>query len=300
MTGAVWLGLLASLVSAFALNWGFFAQHSAASTLPRLGLRHPLRSLRLLFGNGRWLLGFSVGLAGWALYILALGLAPLALVQATSAGGIGVLALLVRFRGHERLARGEALGVALAVGGLVLLAISLSGGAGEGRHASELAVGGWLAASAVVAAVLAGPAAARLAAGAGLGIASGVLYASGDVATKAATTGLLVFVPAILAAHGLAFVCLQLGFQRGRALATAGLATLFTNALPIAAGIALFREPLPGGGLGAARVAAFALVTAGAALLARRSTQAEIAPDTSDVRTSHREARASRLIVRSG
>jgi hypothetical protein len=66
-------------------------------------------------------------------------------------------------------------------------------------------------------------------------------------------------------------VCLQLGFQRGGSLATAGLSTLMTNALPIVAGVALFSERLPGGGEGALRVVAFVLVTAGAALLARRS-----------------------------
>ena len=66
-------------------------------------------------------------------------------------------------------------------------------------------------------------------------------------------------------------MALQLGFQRGGALQTAGTASLLTNALPIAAGIALFGEALPGGALGALRVTAFTLVTAGAAVLARRS-----------------------------
>jgi hypothetical protein len=81
-------------------------------------------------------------------------------------------------------------------------------------------------------------------------------------------------VPVVLAFHGLAFVVLQLGFQRGGALATAGVATLFTNALPIAAGTTIFHEPLPAGALGAARVAAFAAVVAGAAALARPEPRA--------------------------
>jgi hypothetical protein len=275
VTAGIALGLAASLASAVALNWGFFAQHGAASSLPPLRLRTPLRSLRLLFASPRWLLGFVVGLGGWGLYILALGLAPLSLVQAVSAGGIGVLALLVRFRGDERLASGETLGVGLAVAGLVLLGVSLAGGAPTSGRSTVAALGLWLAGSAVVAVVCAGPVGLRLAAGAGLGIASGVLYAAGDVATKAAAVGWVEFVPAILAAHGLAFVCLQLGFQRGRALATAGLATLFTNALPIVAGVLLFAEHLPGGALGAVRAAAFVLVTGGAALLARRSAPGE-------------------------
>jgi hypothetical protein len=126
-------------------------------------------------------------------------------------------------------------------------------------------------ASAAAAGVAAGPAADLFARGAGLGTAAGVLYAAGDVGTKAAlTNGFHVwFVPALLACHGLAFVALQLGFQRGGPLATAGIATLWTNALPILAGMIVFGEPLPGGVLGALRGAAFVAVVVGAALLAR-------------------------------
>jgi hypothetical protein len=79
----------------------------------------------------------------------------------------------------------------------------------------------------------------------------------------------LLFALPVIASHAFAFVALQLGFQRGGALATAGVATLFTNALPIVAGIALFREPLPGGALGVLRVIGFVAVIVGAAVLAR-------------------------------
>ncbi|HEY6017220.1 MAG TPA: hypothetical protein VIU16_10570, partial [Gaiellaceae bacterium] len=105
--------------------------------------------------------------------------------------------------------------------------------------------------------------------------AAGVLYAAGDVATKFVVAGGTRFAlaPAVLAAHGLAFVCVQLAFQRGSALATAGSASLLTNALPIAAGILLFGERVPGGALGAARVAAFACVVVSAFLLARKEDE---------------------------
>jgi hypothetical protein len=52
----------------------------------------------------------------------------------------------------------------------------------------------------------------------------------------------------------------------------AGLATLLTNAVPIAAGTIVLHEPVPSGVFGALRILAFAAVTAGAILLA--------APDT--------------------
>jgi hypothetical protein len=256
-------GLVLALLSAFALNWGWLEQHGAAQELPALSGRSPTRSLRLLFGNRTWLVGFVVGLAGWALYVAALALAPLSLVQATSAGGIGILAALAQRRGHA--AQWPAVSVAIA--GLALLAVSLAGGTPASTTVSPAALVAWLSGSAILAALLG---AHRT--GAGLGLAAGTLYAAGDVATKAAVHGgvWLLIVPIVLVAHGTAFAALQLGFQRGTPLATAGTSTLLTNAFPIAAGVVLFHEHLPGGALGTLRIIAFASVVVAAAMLARQ------------------------------
>jgi hypothetical protein len=265
-------GLCLALLSSCCLSWGFFRQHGTASTLPPLTVHRPLASLKALFSDLGWLVGFAVGLAGWALYVAALRLAPLSLVQAVSAGGIGVLALLVVRTSGVRLRRAEWGGVAAATAGLALLGVSLSSGAGStGHHGSAAAVGLWVAVSVVVAGLAAGPVAPLLAGGAGFGIAAGVLYAAGDVATKAAVGGgvAVLFTLVVLACHGLGFVTLQLGFQRGGALATAGLSTLALNSLPIVAGATVFGESLPGGALGLLRLVAFACVVFGAALLSR-------------------------------
>lgn len=271
MTVAVGGGLGLALGSTAALNWGFLRQHGAAASLPPLTVRRPLRSLRLLFSSLSWLVGFVTGLGGWALYVAALRLAPLSLVQAVSAGGIGLLAVLVERTTEVRLTRREWTSVALAVLGLALLGISLAGHAGSGRHGSAVGVAAWVVVSLAAAGVAVGPFSALLVAGAGFGLAAGLLYAAGDVGTKAAVVGgpAAAFVAAVLACHGLAFVSLQLGFQRGSALATVGLSTLLTNALPIVAGTTLFHEGLPAGLLGVVRVASFACVVAGAAGLAR-------------------------------
>lgn len=240
--------------------------------MPPLLLRRPLFSLRLLLRNVRWLVGLLAGLAGWLLYVAALRLGPLSLVQAASAGGIGLLALLVWRTTGVSLSRGEQLGMMFALAGLALLGVSLAGQRPGGAHAGWLPVAGWVAVSLAVAVLAAGPLARTVAAGAGLGIAAGVLFAAGDVATKAVLGGgrAVFFAPAALLCLGVGFVALQLSFQRGGALATAGVASLFTNALPIAAGLVLYREPLPSDGLGALRVVSFAFVVAGAAVLARR------------------------------
>jgi hypothetical protein len=271
MSPSLAAGLGLALASAAALNWGFFVQHSVASTLPPLTLRRPLASLRLLFASPRWLVGFLVGIPGWGFYVAALALAPLSLVQAASAGGIGLLALLVSRA--ARLTAWERRGVAVSVLGLVLLGASLSGRTGSGTGGAWIAVAAWVGLSLA----LAGSLARVLRRGAGLGLAAGLCYAAGDVATKAAVPGgqRLAFVPVLLACHGLGFAALQLGFQRGSALATAGPATLLTNALPIAAGTTLFGEGL--GSLPALRTLAFACTVLGATLLARPAREDRVA-----------------------
>jgi hypothetical protein len=278
LSGAAIAAFGLAAASAVALNWAYFAQHREASQLPPLRLRRPVASLRLLFENRRWLAGFGVGVAGWVLYVAALRFGSLSLVQAASAGGIGVLALLVR-AGGTRLSGRERSGIAFSIVGLALLALSLSSSSALhpfAHHGSAAGVAAWMTVSAVVATACALRGGHVLTAGAGLGLAAGLCYAAGDVGTKAAVGGgvLLLFGVPVLAAHGLGFVYLQLGFQRGSALSTAGVATLFTNAVPIAAGMILFGDGIPGGVLGAARVVSFAAVVVGAVLLTRAAPPA--------------------------
>lgn len=265
------LALVITIASACLLNWGYLVEHGAASLLPPLSVKRPLAAARLLLASRRWLLGFWAEVGGWSLYVLALALAPLALVQAASAGGIGVLAFLVSRLGSARLHRRERLGVAIAVTGLALLGLSLGGGAEHGSSGDWVAVLAWVGGSFVVAALAVRPGDRVLGGGTRYGIAAGILFAAGDVATKSVVEGggRIALAPLMLAAYGIGTLVLQMGFQRGSALTTAGLATLLTNAVPIAAGMSIYHEPLPGGAAGAARILAFACVVVGAVVLSR-------------------------------
>lgn len=272
MSTEVVVALALTLASACALNWGYLSEHGAASKLPPLRVRRPLQSLRLLLGSRGWLVGFLWETTGFGLYVVALALAPLALVQAVAAGGIGVLAFLVARAAGTGLERRERLAVGISVAGLVLLGISLAGGSASGSSGAWFSIALWLAASAGAAAGAVVFGRSILRGGAAFGVAAGVLFAAGDVATKAAVSGgdHLAVAPAILGFYAAGTIVLQLGFQRGRALTTAGIATLGTNAIPIAAAMTLFSEPLPDGALGLVRVISFGAVVAGAVALAPR------------------------------
>jgi hypothetical protein len=274
------VALVVTLVSACALNVGYLIEHSVASQLPPLSFRRPIRSLRLLL-RPRWLMGFGIEITGWLLYVLALALAPLSLVQATAAGGIGILAVMVSRYTEVPLTPLEQVGSVLSVAGLAILGISLAGNADKGTSSSSLAVGLWLAAS-VLATILALKIGPRLIGdGPTFGIAAGVMFAAGDVSTKATVAGgeHAAFVPALILSYAVGTLVLQAAFQRANALVAAGLATLLTNAIPIAAGMTIFEEPLPSGMLGVLRVLAFTLVIAGAVCLARHQRGA-VAVDT--------------------
>jgi hypothetical protein len=275
------LALTITVLSACCLNLGYLLQHGVASKLPALSLRRPVASLRSLLGNLRWLAGIGVEAVGWLLYVGALALAPLSLVQATAAGGIGILAIMVsRFTGVP-LTAGERIGAGVSVAGLALLGVSLLGSYGTGPAAGYLWVGAWLIASLAGAVVCVWLLGRVIGGGPAWGIAAGILFAAGDVSTKMAVAGgpeNIAFLACLIAFYGVGTVVLQAGFQRGSALTTVGLATLMTNALPIAAGMTVFREPLPTGWVGAVRVFAFAAVVAGAVLLASRTKAAERRP----------------------
>jgi hypothetical protein len=274
------LALVITLVSACLLNVGYLLEHSVASNAPPLSLRHPVTSLRSLLGNRRWLLGFGSEAGGWLLYVAALALAPLSLVQATAAGGIGILAVMVSRVTHVPLTARERTGALLSVVGLALLGVSLLGSHSEGSVSGYLWISVWLAASAGAAVILI-----RLSGviggGPAWGLAAGILFAAGDVSTKMAVSGgaaNVAFLASLIVFYAAGTAVLQAGFQRGGALTTAGLATLLTNALPIAAGMLVFREPFPGGWVGAARVLAFAAVIGGAFLLSSHTKAAKARP----------------------
>jgi hypothetical protein len=269
------IALVLALASTTLTNVAYLRQHEAAAALPVLSLRRPLHAAQLLLSDRSWLLGFAMETSGFALYAAALALAPLALVQSIAAGGIGVLAYASARIAGRRLRRHEIAGVCVSVLGLVALAVSLVGGERDGRGSTVLILV-WLAVTAAVALVVLGIGGRFGGMAVAQGAAGGLFFAIGDISTKVATQGgeRIAFVVTVVVGYALGTWLLQLGYQHGGALTVAGVATLFTNALPIVAGTIVLDEPVPSGGLGWVRLLAFAAVVIGAILLTRSAGDA--------------------------
>jgi len=263
---AIVLAALSTTITSLA----YLREHDAAAALPVLSMRRPLHSLRLLLSDRSWLVGFAMETSGFLLYAGALALAELSLVQSINAGGIGVLAYVSARMGHRRLGKRELTGVLLSVLGLLALAISLVGGSSAGGHGSTDAILVWLGASGAGALLILLLGRALIGAAVAAGIAGGIFFSIGDISTKLVTQGGVRtgFLITVILGYLLGTVLLQLGYQAGGALTVAGLATLLTNALPIAAGTIVLDEPVPSGVYGGLRILAFAAVVVGGVLLA--------------------------------
>ena len=267
---SVWIGLSLALVSAVVVSWAYVREQSAVATLCTLSSSHPVRSIRALVRTQAWLVGVTAEIGSWLIYLMALRLAPLALVQSVAASGVAVLALLQSHGRLSRLTPGRRAATGSAVLGLAFLGISLIGSHPTQHMPSGVLASAWLTAS-LVGAFLLTLTRQRFAHAAASGFAAGLMFAVGDLSTNLLASGGIWFVAVVPLIVGYAFgsLTLQSGFQDGGPLVTAGTASLVTNALPIAAGIALFRQPLPQGPLLWIQLLAYALVVTSGALLVR-------------------------------
>jgi hypothetical protein len=270
MSTSTVVALVLALLSTTLTNLAYLREHDAAAALPTLSMRHPLHSLQLLLDDRNWLLGFAMESIGFLLYAAALALGSLALVQSIGAGGIGVLAYVSAHMSNRQLSRRELSGVIVSVVGLLALGISLAGGSSAGESGSTAAILLWLGASGALAVLVILLERARLGVAVTTAVAGGLFFSIGDISTKVMTQGgaRIGFLVTLILGYTLGTALLQRGYQAGAAVTVAGVATLLTNALPIAAGTIVLHEPVPSGAFGAARVLAFAAVTAGAFLLA--------------------------------
>jgi hypothetical protein len=277
MPGSVQLGLLFAVATAFASIVGFLYKQRGAVESPAVEWRRPVRTSLALFGSRWYTLGIVIAMGSWGLHVAALSLAPISLVQSVIAGGLVLLTVVAdRLFAHE-VTRREWLGVALAAVGLAFLAATLEGGADSAHSDYEtvrLVV--WIAATCSLAVLVAVAWRNSGHAGVALGASAGLFWAASDTSIKALSGQLgdgaasvllnpLAVVIALASLVGLVVSARSL--QVGSAVAVIAITTVAANACTIAAGPAVFGDPLPQGSLAlATRLAAFVLVIGAAAL----------------------------------
>ena len=235
-----------------------------------------------------WLLGLFFQPLGYSLYLWALEMAPLNIVQTTMSSGVVIFVVFAVFFLGERLTRVEWGAMGAVVVGMILLGISLSPDAESSQslidpwvvfYLSLILVG--LSAVAWFALASAGQPNRR---GMALGIVSGLLLGLASIYAKglalhlaesppgqllryAVTTP---YAPLTLCANMAGFFLLLGAFRGERASIVLALSATLSNVVPILGGTIALGEVLPSDPrLATSRLLAFSLTLGGAALLLR-------------------------------
>jgi drug/metabolite transporter (DMT)-like permease len=256
------LGILLSLLCAFATNLAFLYKHRGACAAPDVDWRHPVRSAAGLFRSKWFAIGMLIAVGAWVLHVAALAVAPLSLVQAVISGGLVLLAVLAERWFGFSVGRRQWTGVALTAIGLALLAATLPKTADPHSGYSVTAMVAFESGLLVIGTLLV--LSHKLGArgehhGVLLGIAAGVLFGASDVAIKALTGA--------VAASVIAFYASARGLQKGEAVPVITLTSAAANVSAISGGILVFGDPMPSDPFGlVVQSLAFALVIVAAAL----------------------------------
>jgi drug/metabolite transporter (DMT)-like permease len=271
MSASTGAGLAVAAVAAACYETGYAFQALEARGT---GAQHALRVSLLgqLARNRRWLAATALSLLGWPLQVLALSLAPLALVQPTLALGLLLLLVLGARVLGERVGRRELAAVGLVIAGIVALAAAApERGTVTGGTGMTIAIA-VLAALAVLPYVLRRRRAgllAVLATGAADSVAAlAAKLVAGDLADGHWTVA--VAVAAVAAGAGaLATVSEMSALQRLPATRVAPIVLAFQIAVPVVVVAAVGGEDWGATPLGGAVVAGgLVAVVAGAAILA--------------------------------
>jgi multidrug transporter EmrE-like cation transporter len=302
---ALWVGLVCALAAATCYGGGpllqaLAARQTSAGTGLGLGLLARLARSKL------WLAGVAADLGGFGFEAVALALAPAAFVTPLLLFDMVVLALLASRVVKERMTGIGLAGVATVICGGILLTIAFGTShhsvGREARLREQMLLAAVVAGTAAGAA-LAGKVRASGATTAVMAGAAGISYAAATLCTRQIGLSLKEHsvwhqfatpAPYLLAVSALlSLSLLSRALQVGAATVAVPVTSAFAALLPAAAGLVIFREPVPSGAGLAAFLVALPLLVAGLVMLARQPTVGDVL--SAEARGSARGAASDRV-----
>ena len=274
---SVYLAL--AVVASALLASGLLVMKGRAHALPVAEGRGIAGALSKWLCDPIWLGGLGLQTAGYALYVVAQAVIPVAIVSVMMQGGIGLFVLFAVLVLGERARTVEWAGIAGTILGMALMGLSLRGGAEQ----SPTATTPMLFLSVVLIALGLAPYAVRHFHRTGIAAAifSGVMFGLASLYTKAMTDYYLLAAPNVLPGiianpyvyatiltNIAGLIALQNSFAAMRGIIAMPLSTALSNIVPMAGAMMVFGEHLPANRWAASmRLAAFGLTIVGSALL---------------------------------
>lgn len=269
------------------LNYGSFMMKRELEYLPRIGSESLIETVRAFLNCRPWLAAQGLGIAGAWTHNVAVGLAPLSVVQPINASGICLLVILAITKLKEKAALVDWVGIGSILGGVLLLGISLA--KTPGKETTYNAVLLWffiilmfvVAVSSLWAAFYRKDERMSSFLGIGVGMLVGLVavltkVAWADVAARWAEYRIAGFVFSFyfwtaIVLTIVSMVMFQIALQRGMAIIVVPLVTAFSNLIPIFVGFIAFHEPFPEGAvMSILRLLSILLIIGGAILLSLR------------------------------
>ena len=259
---------------------GLLMMKTRSAHLPMAAGANVIGAIVAWIRDPMWIGGLSVQTLGYACYVIAVSRAPVSMVAVMGQGGIALFVVASVVILGERASPREWAGIGAIVFGMLMLALSLSGGENEGAFEPATLL---MFTALLTVAGFAPMAVPRMnSSGSAAAIFSGVAFGLGGLFTKAMTLALAgdagslalrsascPYVYGVVAANIIGIVMLQNSFHSARAIIAMPLSGALSNIVPIIGGMIVFGERLPAGSMPAAmRVGAFALTIAAGALLA--------------------------------
>lgn len=281
------VGALLALAATVLINYGAFLQKKELANLPRIGSEPWTRTVRAFASDMVWLKAQGIQMSGTLLHSVAVGIAPLSVVQPINAAGVCLLVILAVTRLDEKASPVDWAGIGSIIAGIMMLGVTLIKTPGTSYAYRPVIL--WFFIVLMLLVSLSSLAAAFVRkderASSFLGIGVGMLVGLTAILTKMAWVDLgnrwgeyriagLFFSSYFWLALIVTVVCLilfQTALQRGSAIVVVPLVTGFSNLIPIVVGLVAFREPFPSGVLMVClRLGSILLIIGGAVLLSLR------------------------------
>ncbi len=280
------LAIAIAIVAALLLNWAIYLQKKAVLDLPEVKAKISWTLVKAFITNKPWMLAQIVNVSGFALYSVALALAPVSIVEPIIASGVVLLAYLAIKNLDEKPRRIDYFAMSASVLGVIFLGVSLAEGIPKDvlRHPLEI----WFVAAGVLLLAVVIPIFMRGGSNntqaAGLGVSVGLFFGMAAVFQRLLMLNIghnwvlvVVFIAACIATYVPAFIILQAALQKGMAMVVAPIYNGLMEFVPIVLGMAVLNEGFPQSNvLKVLRILAFALILMGTVILSQRAEGDEL------------------------
>jgi uncharacterized membrane protein len=281
------LAVILALIATTMINYSGYMQKRELDKLPLIGSQKPLQTIRAFIACRPWLEAQGLQLSGTLIKAVAVGLAPLSVVQPINTAGIAVLAVLAITKLGEKPSLWDWLGIGTIIVGLIMLGRTLIGVPSKSFSYNPFVLWFFILFFFLVAGVSLynGFTKKHEQASNLIAVASGVLIGLTAVIIKLGWNDfgsrfwehgfrnalLSPYLYMILLLPIVTLVLDQIAMQRGKAIIVVPITTGMSNLIPIIIGIVAMHEPMPSSaGMFFLRLASLVFIIGGAIMLSLR------------------------------